>query len=968
MTSQPEVPEAHLPPPADRTMEEYIPQLARSRPQLVRLAECLSLAAGVERPLLRRARLRFLPRSAAGLEAELWFSPLVESASAHSLLLDPAAAAVLRRRLALRPRQFVQDVRNLMVEAHLGAQPVARWFEDLLWADLFPATSTPEHIGEQLRRVLHAVTATGHAADEIGRWALHYVPRLPSGVRRYDDAWRIQVASCERLGVAPPEDLFPRASGMTAAARALVQRDIPVGVVARSDGLVLSRPPGEGARTVMAAGVRTVRVDAASALTPQSSPVQLELMEDQSIHLPFTVVQRLSVSGEAVQGLAHAGAAYEVAVASGTEVRARFAVLLGDCTIVLHADDGTETGRVPATADGLPRRSLTLSADGVALAWTEGGTVTLHELATARKDAQVWSGGAAIGVRFPSDHTEGLTQLCVQNDRLYLVGRTGMMRHVGGAEAIPVRALWQSAREERSAFIDRSGALRMYDNGALREFADREVTAVTGTPDGAHLVWAHADGRVEGWFVGDSGEALMEYGRAPWQITSLAMSADGRWVAAVGGDSRLLLWELTSGASVPRERRLAFCADRVFALPGGEWAVSGTGGPVELTTDDGRQYVVTPDTEAFADPVDVPAWIRGEVIAEVRAGRDAVSFVDLAESMASVRAAGVTCLVVGPITPTDRGEVEGIPREEEIPDSQGNFGDFVSLLMSAHHHGVRIVVDMDLAAMDDAPAGRILNSMRQWLDHDVDGLRLVGDRRLDADVLRDVRHLLDGYDGRVLIRMRTTEPPGRAISDFGGTGALDAACHVVAPALYGLSTGIREGVLARNALTNAQLLLFTARPGAQWGHLLPDDLTARGQTALALRVLLSMPGCPIVPLSLLQSQNPEVSRMLELRRDHLALSRGDCRELSLSRPHLLGLVRRHGDEIVLCVANAGADRETIDVTPDYLGATADARLLDLFDGTVVPCTDSTPATVAVEGGAVRWYRLLPIPRTSGLGE
>lgn len=966
MTSQPEAPEAHLPSPADRTMEEYIPQLARSRPQLVRLAECLSLAAGVERPLLRRARLRFLPRSAAGLEAELWFSPLVESASAHSLLLDPAAAAVLRRRLALRPRQFVQDVRDLMVEAHLGAQPVARWFEDLLWADLFPATSRPEQIGEQLRRVLHAVTATGHAADEIGRWALHYVPRLPSGVRQYDDAWRIQVASSERLGLAPPEDLFPRASGMTAAARALVQRDIPVGVVARSDGLVLNRPPVEGARIVMAAGVRTVRVEAASVLAPQSAPVRLELMEDQSVLLPFTVVQRLSVNGEPVQGIAHAGAAYEVAVAAGVEVRARYAVLLADCTIVLHADDGTEVGRLPPAVDGQPRRSLSLSSDGAAVAWTEGGRAIEYDLASARRHAHTWPSGAAVRVQFPSDHLAGLAQLFVRGGGLCLYGRRTGVRDLVDREAAPVRALWVSVSGECAAFVESSGGLRMYDHGLLRELADREVTAVAGAPDGTHVVWAHADGKVEGWFVsGDNGDMVMNYGTAPWQITSLAMSADGRWVAAVGGDSRLLLWELTSRASVPRERRLAFCADRVFALPGGEWAVSGTGGPVELTTDDGRQYVITPDTEALSDPVDVPGWIRGEVIAVVRAGRDPVTFVDLAESMASVRAAGVTCLTVGPITPTVRGDVEGIPGDEEIPDSLGDFGGFVSLLMSAHHHGVRIVVDMDLR--DVYAVGRILNSMRQWLDHDVDGLRLVGDRRLDADVLRDVRHLLDGYDDRVLIGTHTTGLPATADSDFGATGAF-VACDVVVRALEGeLITGMTEGALVGNALVNAQLPLGTARPGAQWGHLLPADLTA-GRTALALRVLLGLPGCPIVPLSLLQSQYPEVSGMLELRRDHLALSRGDCHELPLPSPHLRGVVRRHGDEIVLCVANAAADREEIHVTPDDLGATGDARLLDLFDGTVVPCTDSTPATVAVEGGAVRWYRLLPIPRTSGPGE
>lgn len=570
-------------------------------------------------------------------------------------------------------------------------------------------------------------------------------------------------------------------------------------------------------------------------------------------------------------------------------------------------------------------------------------------------------------MRFLTDHAAGLAQLCVRGDRLFLTGPTGM-RQVGGPETTGARALWLSARGEYAAVVDGSGALSVHEGEALvTEFTNREVTAVAGAPDGAHIVWAGADGTVEGWFAGDGGE-VVNHGVAPWQITSLAMSADGRRIAAVGGDSRLLLWDLASGTAVASERRLAFCADRVFALPDGEWAVSGTGGPVELTTDDGRQYVITPDTEALSAPVGVPGWIRGEVIAVVRAGRDPVTFVDLAEAMESIRAAGVTCLAVGPITPTVRGDVEGIPGDEEIPDSLGNFGDFVSLLMSAHHHGVRIVVDMDLRAV--YAVGRILHSMRQWLDHDVDGLRLVGDRRLDADVLRDVRHLLDGYDDRVLIGTHTTGLPATADSDFGATGAF-AACDVVVRALQGeLIIGLTEAALVRNALVNAQLPLGTARPGAQWGHLLPDDLTAPGRSALALRVLLGLPGCPIAPLSLLQNQDPEVVRMLELRRDHLALSRGDCRELLLSRPHLFGFVRRHGDEIVLCVANAGVHRETIDVTPRALGAPGNARVLDLFDGTVAPWIDSTPATVAVEAGAVRWYRLLPIPRTavSGLGE
>lgn len=47
----------------------------QEEPDVVRLAQSLSLAAQAEPYVVRAARLRFVPRSSAGLEAQLWFSP-----------------------------------------------------------------------------------------------------------------------------------------------------------------------------------------------------------------------------------------------------------------------------------------------------------------------------------------------------------------------------------------------------------------------------------------------------------------------------------------------------------------------------------------------------------------------------------------------------------------------------------------------------------------------------------------------------------------------------------------------------------------------------------------------------------------------------------------------------------------------------------------------------------------------------
>ncbi|QSY49809.1 hypothetical protein [Streptomyces griseocarneus] len=208
------------PPAPDEEMTAFVERLARRRPELVRLAECLSLAADVERSLLRRVRLRFQPRSSSGLEAELWFSPLVEAAGEHSLQLDPVAATVLRRRLASRPREHVEAVWACTREAHAGAPAVTRWFEELLWVDVFPAAVPAAQLDGRLRRVLAAVGAAGEAADELGRWVLHYVPRLPPWLLRHENARRIQVVSCERLGLEPPPDPFPRPAVTDEEARA----------------------------------------------------------------------------------------------------------------------------------------------------------------------------------------------------------------------------------------------------------------------------------------------------------------------------------------------------------------------------------------------------------------------------------------------------------------------------------------------------------------------------------------------------------------------------------------------------------------------------------------------------------------------------------------------------------------------------------------------------------------------------
>ena len=56
---------------------DLVDQIEARSPTLYRLALVLAPALRVEPLLLRNARLHFLPQSDAGLESDLWFSPLV---------------------------------------------------------------------------------------------------------------------------------------------------------------------------------------------------------------------------------------------------------------------------------------------------------------------------------------------------------------------------------------------------------------------------------------------------------------------------------------------------------------------------------------------------------------------------------------------------------------------------------------------------------------------------------------------------------------------------------------------------------------------------------------------------------------------------------------------------------------------------------------------------------------------------
>src|SRR5215213_9103871 len=103
-----------MPTPSD--IQAAIDLLRLHNPDSVRLGELVSLAARIEPELLRAVRLELTPFDAAA-EADLWFSPLIETRTADWIALAPAAARELQSALAAdQPR--LNSAYALLVEAH----------------------------------------------------------------------------------------------------------------------------------------------------------------------------------------------------------------------------------------------------------------------------------------------------------------------------------------------------------------------------------------------------------------------------------------------------------------------------------------------------------------------------------------------------------------------------------------------------------------------------------------------------------------------------------------------------------------------------------------------------------------------------------------------------------------------------------------------------------------------------------
>lgn len=145
----------------------------------IELSRWVSLASRIEPALLRHARLNFMPQTDASLEADLWFSLLVQIRGARFIILEPEVKNYLRTELAKNAVAF-EEARKLVREMHEYFPELGKLEEELVYQSLKQAPDL-EEVDSKIQRILIALI--DYERLGLARWALGALPNVPEAGR-----------------------------------------------------------------------------------------------------------------------------------------------------------------------------------------------------------------------------------------------------------------------------------------------------------------------------------------------------------------------------------------------------------------------------------------------------------------------------------------------------------------------------------------------------------------------------------------------------------------------------------------------------------------------------------------------------------------------------------------------------------------------------------------------------------------
>src|SRR5262249_53625605 len=236
----------------------------RRDPRVVELARLLSIAAQIEPSLVGAMRLELMPSADAGIEADLWFSTLVQVRDPDGFVLLPDVVELLRHELTTAVGAADRAAARRLVEAlHADHSPLLRLEETVLYLSTVPDASALMEMERELGRAYLALEAS---SDEgVARWIARRLPGMPAAARASEPALALGRTASRRLTGARIRGVVD-AGGATSEPRTALLSALPrvdVGIQLTSAGLEISQPPRSRESTAVA--------------VPQTSPLILDV-------------------------------------------------------------------------------------------------------------------------------------------------------------------------------------------------------------------------------------------------------------------------------------------------------------------------------------------------------------------------------------------------------------------------------------------------------------------------------------------------------------------------------------------------------------------------------------------------------------------------------------------------------------------------------------------------------------------
>ncbi len=230
----------------------------RTTPDVVRLARYLSLASRIPRALLRRARLEFFPESDAGLEAELWFSSIVQTRSPDSILLFPEVAKELQKQLLESGE--LHAAWKMLESFHPFRPKLPRLQEQLTWLSLKNDAASSQQLDNTLAAIIKSIVEQGR--DGLSQWALAALKR--TSLEEKSERAAVLRAVSEEMAVGTTRSNGAEGSrSIHETARAIIATNsstVDVGLFQIANQLRISEPPEVGAEILQIARQATRRI------------------------------------------------------------------------------------------------------------------------------------------------------------------------------------------------------------------------------------------------------------------------------------------------------------------------------------------------------------------------------------------------------------------------------------------------------------------------------------------------------------------------------------------------------------------------------------------------------------------------------------------------------------------------------------------------------------------------------------